>query len=222
MPRVLHDGLLAWAVITMTGPAHATLISAEPDDFAVGTVVVDTFPGLSLAVEGRPGSGVQVLDGFSPFNGRNLATTGSSVFGQLPRHSADVPQGWDALNGLLRLDFAAPTDFVQIDLIFDDDDFGRLSVFDNTGSLLDSVFVTGDGRGPTAFQTATVSRPSADIAYALAGGDLGEALFLDNLQYNFLPLAEPSTTGIFLIGLAGIGFIVGRRRTACKTKGHNE
>lgn len=189
--------------------ATAVIITVEPDDFSVGTDIADLYPGVTLSVADDPGATVQSIDGFSSFNGRNLASTGTLLFGQAPIHSASVPQGWDEFNGLLRADFARPTDFVQIDIIFDDDDFGRLRAFDMMGSLLETVFVAGDGRDPAPFDTALITRPSPDIAYIVVGGDLGEALMLDNLQFN-LVAPEPTTFALIGLGLAGLAFA--RRR----------
>ena len=77
------------------------------------------------------------------------------------------------------------------------------------GAHLDSVLVAGDGRGPVPFLTATINRASRDISYILAGGDHGEALFLDNLQFRLVP--EPSTIFIFTLGLT-LAVFVRRRR----------
>ena len=69
--------LLAFLLSAIALPSYATLVQLEPDDFAVGTDISVAFTGVTLSVEGRPLSRVQSIDGFSQFNGRNLATTGS-------------------------------------------------------------------------------------------------------------------------------------------------
>jgi hypothetical protein len=186
--------------------SHASLVIFDPDNFAVGTLLDDAVIGVSLSVDGLPGSGVQAIDGFSLFNNRNLTTTGSLVFGQSPPHSVDVPYGRDELNGLFRADFDTPTDFVSIDVIFDDDDFGRLLAFDASTNLLATVSVAGDGRGPVPFQTTSITRAGADIAYVLVGGDLGEALALDNFQFNQFTVTELGTVPLLAFGVVGVGW----------------
>ena len=162
----------------------------EPDYFSSGTDIRTAYPGVVLSVQGRLDSGVFAVDGYSGFNNRNLATTGSMVFGNTPVPSS-IPSGkvWDGgIFGLLRADFNQTTNYVQIDLLFDDDDTGGLWAYDASGNLLESVFALGDGRGATGgycppFCDTTarisISRLQNDIAYITAGGIYGEALFLD-------------------------------------------
>jgi hypothetical protein len=215
MKRIFCSAIVAGTLALMSGSAFAVVMTVEPDSYALGSLIGNAYPGVTLSVDGKPASDVQVLDGFSAFNGSNLATTGTSVFGQSPIHSSLVPQGWDEFNGLLRADFDNSTDFVEVDIIFDDDDFGRLRAFDSGGALLESIFVSGDGRNPIGFATATISRSTNDIAYVLVGGDLGEAVFLDNLKFNHIPdptpVTEPTTIALLAFGLIGIGAAARRR-----------
>lgn len=184
--------------------AHAETVIVEPDDFPIGTDIRTAFPGVTLSVT-ETGIGpnptqttkpVLVLDGFDAFVNRNLATTGTSVFGQPANASLPNKTGqhWDEVTyGLLRADFASPTSFVQIDLIFGDDGIGALWAFDSSGNLLESVQAQGDGRGASSpfcppfcdeFVTVSITRGSADIAYIIAGGVGAEGHFLDNLQFS--------------------------------------
>ena len=118
--------------------------------------------------------------------------------------------------GLLRADFDFLADFLTIDLLCDDDDIGFVKAFDVFNTLLGSQF--GDCRGDNLtpsrpkFARVTITRPTADIAYALAGGITGEGLFLDNLQVNLVSVPEPSTFALFATGLAGLGFMGWRRK----------
>jgi hypothetical protein len=80
---------------------------------------------------------------------------------------------------------------VRIDLICDDDDDGELRAFDASDNLLDTSAITCDGRTSNASGTAVINRDAKDIAYVMAGGNGGEALLLDNLQYNnFSPTCD--------------------------------
>jgi hypothetical protein len=217
MKKLICSAIVAAALAALSATASAVVMTVEPDSYAAGTLIGSAYPGVTLSVDGKPASDVQALDGFSAFNGRNLATTGTSVFGQSPIHSLLVPQGWDEFNGLLRADFHNSTDFVEVDIIFDDDDFGRLRAFDSGGALLESIFVSGDGRNPIGFATATISRSTNDIAYILVGGDLGEAVFLDNLMFNQIPdptpVTEPTAIALLAFGMIGIGAAARRRST---------
>ncbi len=198
------------ALVTVT--ASAAVISIEPDQFPEGTDLRSAFPGVTLSVTTDPLKQVLAASGLSNFNGRNLATTGSLVFGNPPPPVFGVDPGkvWDETTfGLLRAGFAAPASSVSIDFLFDDDDTGVLRAYDGSGSLLESVSVLGDGRGSSSvfcppfcatFATATITRNSADIAYITAGGQQAEALFLDNLKATVVPL--PATVFLLPSGLS--------------------
>jgi hypothetical protein len=61
-------------VLLWTGLAHAATLAIEPDSFPEGTGIRTAFPGVTLSVQGKPASEVHAVDGFSAFNGKNLAT----------------------------------------------------------------------------------------------------------------------------------------------------
>jgi PEP-CTERM motif len=117
--------------------------------------------------------------------------------------------------GLLRVDFASLVNFVSIDLLFDDDDIGLLKAFDSSDNVLETVTGLGDGRGSSSgfcppfclpSVTVSISRPSNDIAYILAGGQHGEGLFLDTLQFSRAEtIPEPTTLALITLGLACVG-----------------
>ena len=176
-------------------------VYVEPDNFPLGIDIRNAYPEVTLSVtQAWAGSNqttkpVLVLDGFNTLHNRNLATTGTRVFGQPIDRNLPLQTGqhWDEVTyGLLRADFSRPARFVQIDLIFDDDDTGFLWAFDSNGNLLESVQAKGDARGssspfcpPTCdeFARVAITRNRADISYILAGGIGIEGLFLDNLIF---------------------------------------
>ena len=217
LPQILVASAALIAGLWLAPSAHATPFVYEPDDFAIGTALTHAVLGVTLTVSGRPDAVVLVRDGFSAFNGRNVATTGTRVFGNQPAFPP-LPDGqvWDeGLYSLLRVDFALPTDFVQIDLIFDDDDVGILRAYDINGILLGSSVGAGDGRGSVPFVTAMIARAVADIAYITAGGVGGEALLLDNLHFNLYapaPIPTPLPASLALLGLGLLGIGATRRR----------
>ncbi len=177
-----------WLLIAVAPAGIAGPISVEPDDYSAGTDIRTVVAEVALSVTGEPEVEVQSLNGFSAFLGSNIATTGERVFGQFPGDGPIIPPfdadnaiTWSDPHGLLRADFLYPAISVQIDLIFDDDDTMGLWAYDAAGNLLDSVIASGDGRGAVPFATASITRPSPDIAYVIAGGVGSEGGLLDNL-----------------------------------------
>ena len=190
---------------------ESVLVVIDPDNFADGVSMREPAPAIRLSVLTRPESDVRSADGYSNFNDRNLATTGTRVFAQHPGPSRNVPLGWDEGLGLLRADFDLPVDLVKIDLIFDDDDVGALSAYDKGGNLLDRFTASGDGRGHVRSVTAVISRPQTDIAYILAGGVGAEGHLLDNLRVRLYSAAVPNVAPVANAGgdqIARIGLAV--------------
>lgn len=213
------------SIVWMLGTTslHAANVSFEPDDYLLGADLRNAVPGVILSVEGEPGT-IVISDFFEETNPAwptvpfNFATTGILVFGQDPSVGPLGGQPvWDQDNhGMLRADFAHPTNFVQIDVAFGDDDIGILQAFSYSGILLDEVIGSGDGRAADPsdrFFQPSILRAQNDIAYILAGGKDAEALFLDNLQFNrVVPL--PAAFPLFLTALGAMGLIGWRRRRA--------
>ena len=97
------------AIIFATS-AHAMLIVAEPDDFALGTDLTNAFGGITLSIEGSPVNIVLSRSGLftdGPSAGMSIASTGSLVFGHdLPSPGVDFLRVWSAnLGSTLRIDF---------------------------------------------------------------------------------------------------------------------
>jgi hypothetical protein len=139
-------------------------------------------PSVTLSVTEFPG--VPVIAGSGLDGGFQLASTGTQVFArQQVQDNADYWQQIDTPGlGSLRMDFTVPTDFVAIDMIGPDDSVGELQVFDAAGTLLETF--TTDRFPRFAVVTISITRSTADIAYAIAGGILGEGLILDSLHFN--------------------------------------
>jgi len=214
---------LAAGLLLATASGHAALINVEPDSFSAGTDIRFAFEGVTLSAPAQPTAAVVPLLGISAFlSGANIATTGQMVFARDPEGNCgvlpqDTAKTWqDSPCGMLKAVFAAKTDYVEIDVIFDDDDAGVLRAYAANGQLLQEESAGGDGRGPNKYAKLTISRASQDIAYVLAGGVSGEGIFLDNLRFqNYyeappVPAPEPATLALLGLGLAGL--VVTRRR----------
>jgi PEP-CTERM motif len=182
----------------------AALINVEPDLFPAGTDIRNSYPGVTLSVNGQPS--VPVLTGVEGGCGGSCASTGTQVFG---------PQGlshWQFAFAEFRADFASLTDFVSIDFVGVDNGDVKAEIYDLNGVLLDSFITNLGGEGDNA--TASFTRPVFDIAYILAGGVPGEGVSLDNLVVSVPDTAvpEPSTLGLIGLGLLGLGAMRRRRR----------
>ncbi len=202
-------GTLASVLLVGSTSASAAIITVDPDSFAAGTDISAAFAGVTLsAVGGGFGAGPSIFAvdptaGAEPFT----TSTGNLSFGT---DSASFPHLFREPAFLhMRVDFAAPTDFVSIDFIANDTpDQGTLSAFDSADNLLGTyttAFLVAN-----AFESMTFSSGSSNIAYILASGaDSGSSGGLDNLQFAVAP--EPST--LLLLATAG-GAWIRRRRSA--------
>ena len=205
---------IAMAVVALTwvGTAHATLITLEPDDFAIGTDLRTVLPEVILSVVDQPLE--PVLAGNATASGgcgstpapEPCTSTGVLVFS---RDEHSNPDHWQHGLAELRADFTVAVDFVAIDLVGIDDGGAELRAFAGDDSLLDtfSVFLTGAGD----IVTASVTHPN--IAYLIAGGVPGESNVLDHLRFNTVAaVPEPASLAIFAFSLAAVGFMAWRRQ----------
>ncbi|MCG8652401.1 MAG: hypothetical protein MI861_21350, partial [Pirellulales bacterium] len=145
----------------------------EPDEFAVGTSLNNIVPEATLTAInslGTPIFGGQVL-ALSDTD----ASTGSNVIG-------NVSPVWFANGRLLRIDFTEPVSSVSIDYIsqFGFGSIGQLEIFDADENLLGqySTVELADGEA----ETMTLTRPTPDIAFAIASPQTVFGL-LDNLRF---------------------------------------
>lgn len=143
----------------------------EPDDYADGTELNRIIPEATLTAIGSAVATDQVTATTDSF-----ASTGDKVFVN------DGGNYWTPSSRRLSIDFSTPVSTVSIDFISDDSsDMGRLEVYDAGDNLL-KTYITAD-LGEGAVETMTLSRLTADIAYAIAGGHSGQSGRLDNLVF---------------------------------------
>jgi hypothetical protein len=97
-----------YSVFSISPALAGPLLIIEPDSVPEGTDIRNAFRRVTLSVDGDSTREVRAVDGFDAFNGRNLATTGTLVFGYSPTlpHATGEGKVWDEDTfGLLRADF---------------------------------------------------------------------------------------------------------------------
>ncbi len=142
----------------------------EPDNYASGTTLTSIVPGITLT---SVGSTSAVTSQTASYH-----STGTRVF------SPGTSLTWsDTLN--LKAAFSAPVSSVSIDLVADDtNDPGFLKAYNSAGVLLQDLETTAPTYPTPGFLTMTITRPAADIAYVVAGGQAGQVIYLDHLVVN--------------------------------------
>jgi hypothetical protein len=109
----------------------------------------------------------------------------------------------------LRADFSTPVSSVSIDLVPDDsDDPGFLKAYNSAGVLLQDLETAAPPY--PGYLTMTITRPTADIAYIVAGGQSGQSLMLDHLvvvggaatsDYYSVQVSVPASVSAMTLGL---------------------
>ena len=188
--------------VTIAIPAHAQV--ADPDAFASGTNISNSFSGLTMLTV-RTGSDVNdVLSTSSVFAVTDPnASTGSLAFGQT---NSDSTWGNGSFEYLLGT-FSTPVNIVSLDFFANDftDTNAALSAFDSFGTQidLDSAALVSMGNPVTL----TVTGPS--IKFFRAYWDETNRIEnggLDNLVYRVgSAVPEPTTWAMFLLGFGLVG-----------------
>ena len=189
--EVGEPGLRNWTV-TLKQPDGSALPSpqvVEPDAFPDGAVLDTAVAAATLSVETVGGFPSSVGVAVSP-----TASTGQKVLAY--QAGSTWSTLWTPDSRRLRIEFASPVSRLQIDAAAaTDGDLGRLEVFDENDQLL--ARVTSGILNAGQFETLEITRPTADIAYALVGGHLGSQVQLDNLRIGVDPTTETDSLGAF-------------------------
>ncbi len=153
---------------SVLGYIGQTTSGVEPDDYPAGAALTNAVPGIRLTALGGSGAVTSQTSQFT--------STGTKGF-------ANGTDTYWSDTVFLRADFASPVSSVSIDLVPDDsEDPGFLRAYNSAGTLLQDL-ETGIPPYP-GFLTMTISRPTADIAYIIAGGQSGQVMLLDHLVVN--------------------------------------
>ena len=179
-------------------PTFGTLVNF--DDKAVGTpVLANDYVSFGI-------TSIVELEGLG-FFGRYNSTQSAPCYvgtGSNGERGTDASGGWD---GTIQIDLALPASMVGIGIANSVGGPEFLSVYDSTGSLLESHQVaTGSNVYPV------ITRGSYDISRFVITGDL---FAIDDLQFNAAPGAIIPAPGAILLGSIGAGLVgwLRRRRT---------
>ncbi|UCF42986.1 MAG: hypothetical protein JSV99_10435 [Planctomycetota bacterium] len=216
MKKLLTMAVMASTVLLSSSVASA-MFTIDADSYADGANMSSPGYGVTLS---SPFSGAFSSDGYvyaQTAADSSHASTGTNVFGNSVAgsdvHGNPFDEIWHQTASYgevrLRADFAAPANYVAIDIIGNNDlaDYGILEAYDSGGSLLASVS-NGSALYDGDVFTATITRPSYDIAYVIASGIGGNTVHLDNLEANVIP-----APGAVLMAAMGVGLVGWLRRS---------
>ena len=156
----------------------------EPDDYEQGELLNTVLPEVTLSALGTSDGYVFAIDEGYPSTREHVFANQSSMT-------------WSSWGPQLRMDFTDPVEVVSIDFISSDSNAtGRLDVYDTADNLLGTFTTAGLTYSERA--TMTQSRPTADIAYAIAYGDNSYGL-LDHLTFAHFnePFVETDQDGAY-------------------------
>ena len=166
-----EPGLSGWTIYLDQNHNGALDVGTalEPDNYAEETVLNTVVPGVTVSTVGGATNAVYART-WQPD-----ATTGAKLF-------CHNPGDWWDQTYRLRMDFTQPVSAVAIDFrSFDAGGSGRLDVYGSGGNLLGSYVTSAFSVG--GIERMTITRPNADIAYALASGNAGYIGALDYLTF---------------------------------------
>jgi hypothetical protein len=171
----------------------------EPDDYPSDLQLLnDVNPAVTLEAVG-----LGVADGSVMSSQRDTSSTGSRVFAHLVWGN-QVSAEWTASSRKLKMTFSAPVTTVSLDAVANSEgDYGRLEVYDAADRLLARYTTRALADGD--FETMTLSRPTAEIAYAVASGHAGAAVRFDNLRFGPEATAVTDALGAYSIACLEAG-----------------
>lgn len=199
-------GVAVLGLMVLAGRSPAAVYVVEPDDYAAGTALTSASPHVTLSTLDQNNDVVPLFTVTSAEDGFGFAPTGTRVF-------AHAGVGFWIDTRKLRMDFTQPVSSISLGFAGGtnfDTDFGLLNVYNSANVLLDSDLTAG--MGPGQKETLAVSRPTNDIAYAIAysvpgDGPHGPFGRLDALVFD-TAVPEPAAASLLLAALP----LAGRRR----------
>jgi len=210
--RYPHCRVLILFVASLAISAPGQFISVDPDNYPDRTILNRVIPEVSLITAGTDNLPVPPVS----FNitatddSQHLTSTGVRVFGH-----ANIPFLSDIRR--LRMDFSGLVSSLSIDFIGSGftqlAERGHLEAYDLDNTLVAAFVTEIPGAGVVA--PMSISRPLADIAWAVAWSEGLTYGRLDNLVFSSPVLVpEPSVQALLTAGFCvlGLGYWVGRTR----------
>ncbi|MEO8493501.1 MAG: dockerin type I domain-containing protein [Planctomycetota bacterium] len=191
-------------LVNASGQPISLQKGVEPDNYAPNAALGTVSPDATLTAIGSASSGGTVYAGSV-----GQGATGSQVFAACGAPASGggclfYQTEWTSLTRQLRIDFASPVSTVSIDALSNNaGEYGRLAIYDANNNLL--ARYTTDALASGEVETMTISRPTADIAYAIAGGHADTAVQLDNLRFGPQASAVTDALGAYSIPYLAAG-----------------
>ena len=183
--KYMSAALMA-VVISASNCAHAEIVTVDPDNSPAGTDIGAATPGVTLSsvphIAPDTRDPIVATDWFPPVGNIFASPANSSIV-------FSFQSGQDTRDAVFRADFDVPTDFVSIvSVVASDQNFMSLRAF----GVNDTLIASSDATGANESFTHSITRPSAEIAYILAGGTNELAANgLDLLEFNRIVPNEP-------------------------------
>jgi hypothetical protein len=224
--KTLTKFALAALLFAGSHAANATLVTIEPDDYAVGAVV-GTEDATLRFVRGSRTTPLTYYDAVaaihtgcgdfacpaptgtqSLWDGVSLGSS-QSVTGNFHSHYAafangDGPPGEYAPTApfrALRIDFDSPVSYFDALMFSGSGDPVNLFAYSTTGQLLYSGRYSGVRSAPyNYYYDIQMTREISDIAYLFIGG-ASAAVGIDRIRYD---VPEPATFGMMALGLLAV------------------
>lgn len=196
-----EPALRNWEITLLTsgGASLATPGRVEPDQFAESTVLNSQVAGVTLTAFGTGVANNQVLATTTA-----SAATGSKALANRVSSTNQISSDWTEHTRQLRADFATPTNQVRMDAFgVTAGSIGRLEIYSAANVLLGrytTAALTGGAR-----ETMTLTRPTADIAYAVFRAHNGATIRLDNLRFGPDASDKTDSLGAYAIDAAVTG-----------------
>jgi hypothetical protein len=193
-----EPALKNWEVTLLTsdGTQVGTPSRVEPDQFAESEILNSATSGVTLAAFGSGVANNQVLATTSA-----SAATGTKAFANRITGSNQISTDWSEFTRQLRANFTSPTNQVRIDAFgVASGSIGRLEIYSASNELLGRYTTASLSGG--ARETMLLTRPTADIAYAIARSHAGTSIRLDNLRFGPDAFDKSDSQGAYTIDAA--------------------